>query len=66
MVVAYFCLGVDLSKFSIRDISISFLRLRLLLHSLVVLTEVLLKVDALLEPMITAPSHGNLIEVFKK
>ena len=66
MIVAYFSLRVDLGKFSVRDISISFLRLRLLLHSLVVLTEVLLKVNALLEPMIAAPSHGNLIEVFKK
>jgi hypothetical protein len=66
LVIANLSLGVDLSKLSVCHISITFLGLRLLLGCLIILTEILLEVDSLLKPVIAAPSHGNLIKVFKK
>ena len=66
LVITAIRMRVQLCKLTICHISITFLRLSpLILHG-VVLSEILGKIHALLEPSIAAPRHGDLIKVLEE
>ena len=55
-----------MSKLSKRDISVTLLWLLSYILVLVVLVEIFGKIHSLLEPLVAAPSHSNLIKIFKQ
>jgi len=71
LIIALLSFRVDLRQLSISYVGIPLLGqlvgfLALVIAHLVVLSEVLLQVDTLLEPLVASPSHGYLVEVLKE
>ena len=65
LIITNIILRINMYQFSECYIGVSFLWLSTVLGILIIFSKILRQIDALLKPIVAAPCHGDLIEVFK-